>query len=435
MFNPTQPSAGNIQRRNMQAPTALTLFDQFISAHAPNAIHDQKKIKQFLFDRFRDLQQQHDDGEALSVFVGDSDVFLNAVENHRGSPVRGMRYTARKEAFGIAIANAGNKPFDLVQCHLSIPHFNGKNHMVIEYAREKIEHAVRARYRLPTGSQHPSLVRRFTTQQLQRVTQGDYILHVCGLFNLENKINPAQWSDFLAQLDNASRRTIQMSGPSNQWTGKKYKDVICKLVGAFAGQQGRGLHNLHPASRLLESCSGFVFHPNRNNHAQDLLNSASPASFDQISRTLALKYFDAVQSNRLNEFFEEAFQRTDPCYEATVENILGFEPVAAKVVIFHPKPQWIDNISAEDNINGLLAWSERELLKDYASAKNIELTEHSLKQIDDILSSKDFASFLNANQDVLHQHVLNSIKPGNEQILKTLLAEYVADSLSYAKNG
>lgn len=210
--------------------------------------------------------------------------------------------------------------------------------------------------------------------------------------------------------------------------------MICDLVLLFSNQQGRGLHNIHPASRLLESCSGFVFHPNRNNNAQDLLNSASPASFDQISRTLALKYFEAAQYNRLDNFFEEAFQRTDPCYEATVENILGFQPVAENVEIFHLIPQWIDSISAEDNVNGLLAWSERELLKDYALVKNIELKNHSLKQIDDILSSKVFAVFLNENQALIHQHLSGSIKPENEQLFRDLLAKYVADALSYAKN-
>lgn len=384
-------------------------------------------------DGFQDLQRQHGDSEALRLFSEDVSGFMDTLESHRGSPARGMRYNTRKEAFEVAISNVRNQPFDLVNDYLETPYFKGKNHIVIEYAREKIEEAVRVRYRRPSGSQHPSFVRRFTAKQLGRVTQGDYILHVCGLFILEKKISHGKWSDYLVQLDDASRRTLQETGQFNQWTGRKYKDVICELVNLFSNQQGRGLHNIHPASRLLESCSGFVFHPNRNNQAQDLLNSASPASFEQISRTLALKYFEAAQSNRLDHFFEEAFQRTDPCYEATVENILGFQSAAEKVEIFHPIPQWIDSISAEDNINGLLAWSERELLKDYALAKNIDLQKHSLKQIDDILSSKDFAVFLNENQVLIHQRLSGSIKPDNKLLFRGLLAAYAADALSYAK--
>ncbi|WP_344763880.1 hypothetical protein [Actimicrobium antarcticum] len=394
MFNPAQPSAGNTQSRNVRPLLPHSPLDQFTSTHPQGAIHDSEKIRQFLMNRFRNLQQHHSGGEALSVFVNDVDYFLEALEHHRGSPVRGMRFATRKEAFGLAIASAGNKPFELVQHYLEIPHFKGKNHLVIEYAREKIEQTVRARYRLPAGAQHPSLVRRITAQQLQRISQGDYILHVCGLFNLEKKIHHAEWTDFTAQLDDASRNTLRGTRQPDQWVGKKYKDAISELIGIFSGQQGRGLHNIHPASRLLESCSGFVFHPNRNNQAQDLINSESPLSFEQIGRTLALKYLESVQSNQLDAFFEEAFQRTDPCYEATVENILAFQPTENRIVIFHPKPKWIDSASAEDNIDGLLVWAERELLRDYSIKKISTYTHIHSKKLTILFHPRTFRSFL-----------------------------------------
>ena len=240
-------------------------------------------------------------------------MFVSALEDHRGSPVRGVRYAAKQAAFRLAITGAGSKPFDLIQRYLETPYFKGKNFIVIDYARENIERIVRTRYRLPTGSQHPSLVRRITSQQMDRVSQGDYILHVCGLFNLENKIDSVKWSDFKATLDDASSRVLRTASQPSRWIGMKYKEAINDIVGLFSDHQGRRLHNTHPASKLLESCTGFVFHPNRNNQAQDLVNSASPVSFDQISKTLALKYIESIQSNRVENFFEEAFQRTDPC--------------------------------------------------------------------------------------------------------------------------
>lgn len=188
MFNPTPSSSPRTQPISVRTPTTLTLFDQFISTHTITAIHDTKKINQFLMDGFQDLQRQQGDSEALRLFVGHVGSFIDTLENHRGSPVRGMRFSARKEAFAVAISNVQNQPFDLVEDYMAIPHFKGKNHIVIDYAREKIEDAVRVRYPRQTGSQHPTFVRRLTTHQLGRVTQGDYILHVCGLFNLEKKL-------------------------------------------------------------------------------------------------------------------------------------------------------------------------------------------------------------------------------------------------------
>ena len=431
MQNSLQPAAGTLPRPATRALSPNTLFDFFRATCSTTSTYKPATIKQFLKEKFLSLQQDHPSGEALTMFNDEVDGFVSAFEDHQGSPARGIRYAAKQSAFRLAIASAGGKPFDLIQRYFEASHFKGKNQIVIDYARENIERTVNALYRLPTGSRHPSLVRRITAQHIDRVSQGDYILHVCGLFNLENKIDSIKWSNFIATLDDASSRVLRKNRQPSQWIDMKYKDAISDIVRLFSDQQGRGLHNTHPASKLLESCTGFVFHPNRNNQAQDLLNSASPVSFDQISKTLASKYIESIQCTQVENFFEEAFQRTDPCYEATVENIFQFQPHVSAQVIFHPRPQWLDSSSAENNIEGLLAWAERELLKDYASAKKFTLDGYSLQRVDDLLCSRDFALFFSANRTLVRQRLLNDIKPLDVQLFDDLLAKYLADSLSF----
>ncbi len=156
---------------------------------------------------------------------------------------------------------------------------------------------------------------------------------------------------------------------------------------------------------LLQICSGFVFHPSLHN--QSLIDHQSPVSFGNISRNFALKYFDAVQNDRLIDFFELAFVPQNPCYEAATENLMNY---ATAEIIFHPRPLWIDSLSVTENIDGLLVWTQREFVKEYAKEKLISLDRCSVKEIGKIESSREFAEFLFRNEDRIVLHISQNTK-------------------------
>ncbi|GAA4027477.1 hypothetical protein GCM10022212_26980 [Actimicrobium antarcticum] len=74
------------------------------------------------------------------------------------------------------------------------------------------------------------------------------------------------------------------------------------------------------------------------------------------------------------------------------------------------------------------------IIKRLFDKKNIDLHTYSLKKIDDLISSKDFSKFLSDNQTLVNQRLFHLVKPGNDQLFKNLLADYVTESLTHAKN-
>ena len=110
------------------------------------------------------------------------------------------------------------------------------------------------------------------------------------------------------------------------------------------------------------------FHPGFQKGA--LTYARCSFSFESIADTLALKYFEAKQHGKERHFFDNAFVSQDPCFEATVENLLNYNPVFQDSnIYFYRRPDWDPNLTVPENINGMIAWTLREFVKNYAVEK------------------------------------------------------------------
>jgi hypothetical protein len=199
---------------------------------------------------------------------------------------------------------------------------------------------------------------------------------------------------------------LALSG-SEKIVGRRFKDVIPFLLNCFPVEKNARdftTRNSHPAPLLLQQCCGMIFHPGHQNTA--LTDTKSPYAFENIGKTFAYKFFEAEHHGRLSDFFEEAFVVQHPCFEAVAENLMNFDAKSQpRDTVFHSAPVWDTKLTPADNIGGILAWVEREMLDDYGRHNAIDVGQLSLKEVNQLESSRGFAEYLMHNESALNARV------------------------------
>lgn len=167
--------------------------------------------------------------------------------------------------------------------------------------------------------------------------------------------------------------------------------------------------NTHPASISLQQCSGVTFHPGHQN--KGITDNKSPYAFENIGLTLAFKYFEAKQHNRLGDFFDQAFVAQQPCDEAVAENLMNFDASSRVAdVIFHPRPQWNPTLTESENASGMLAWVARKMFADYARSNAIDLGNLTLKVANELEASSEFFTYLINNEHRVNEAMRNLVE-------------------------
>lgn len=390
---------------------------------------DVSAITKFLIDEFLDAGARNNKiGVVLKSHFHAIDQVFSLMELRTNTRLGHAKFDTKKAVLQCAIDKSCGKPMDIIDAFQQTTHFPGKGEMLISVARERMERDVRLHYSLPTSSGNAP-VRRYLTRQLSNVSQGDYVLHVCGLFNLESKIDTESLEKIHSKLDAKTAAELTRALKHGEpLIGVKYKHAIPYLLSCFpidGTRRDAQLRNTHPASVMLSVASGFIFHPGQQNTA--LLNSNSPFSFENIGRTMALKYFEAKHHKKLPEFFDTAFIKEEPCYEATVQNIMNFSPNAsAAETIFHAKPKWDDVLPTTDNVSGFLIWLEREMVRDFAKESAIDLKNCSLKDINAIEGSRAYAEYLMRNKSEIESRMLAET---HTRVPRSQLREIIQDDL------
>lgn len=335
------------------------------------------------------------------------DRFFDQAEIEKSLRLGQPRFHCKKQLLDAALSSEGNKPFEMIRAYLSSPHFKGKYKMLTDIAKARMEQDVIKHFSI-AADDATAVVKRLKRPDLATIRKGDYVLHVCKLFNLENAVTERDWLLLFQKASPEHRRILKSISTHNfSPVGMVHKNIISLLVHQFPivkNQHDRQQHNTHPASLLLEICTGFVFHPNFENTA--LTDEKSPHSFVNIAQTLSLKYFDAKEKGKLAEFFDGAFIPEDPCYEATAENLLNYHSENNSELIFHSKPQWSHALGATENITGLIAWMGREKIREYAHAKKLDVSLLGLQEIQVIESSRAFASFLLTRENAICAEII-----------------------------
>lgn len=374
---------------------------------------DINALTMFLIDEFIDCGASKDQvGDSLKTHFEGIDEIFGLVEQRTKTRLGSFKFSAKKAVLQCALDKAHDKPMHVIEAFNNAKSFPDKHDMFIDVARNRMENDVRSYYAMPSTS-GKTPVRRYLSHQLANLSQGDYVLHVCGLFNLENKIDREALDAIHDKIDHQySNELSRVQRQGQPLKGVKFKHAIPYMLNCFPvtnAKQDMKLRNTHPASVMLRVASGFVFHPGHQNAS--LLDSNSPFAFENICNTMALKYFDAAHHDKLPEFFNTAFVAQQPCFEATVQNIMNYSSQpSATDTIFHTKPNWDDALSISDNVNGLLVWIEREMVRDFAKEKGIDLTSYSLDDINKIEGSRDFATFLMREKAKIETRTLEETK-------------------------
>lgn len=346
------------------------------------------------------------------------------------------RYSAKQSLLEVAIHASENTLPDLIHDYAGVPYFRGKHRLLDDAVRSCLAADVDSVCGDVTAHA-PKHVRRLLQGDLADCSQQDYVRHVCNLFKLEDPLSSEAWGAMRARLGPDALRAMSELGLSNlPPTDLKFKNAISFLAEAFPTDTNRGadkrMRNQHPASVLLEMCTGMVYHPHYANSA--LTDTKSPFAFTNIAGTLRDKYLSAKQRGELGRFFNTAFIRQDPCYEAVTENIMNYAPGGTDAnVIFHPKPSWIEGLSNEENLAGLLAWVQRKMLADYAVEASIDLTDCNANEIDGIESSLGFARFMASCPDrIVAEMVKESVPFDGVPLIQRIVKDDLALGIELA---
>jgi ribA/ribD-fused uncharacterized protein len=261
--------------------------------------------------------------EVLENNLKEVDQFIDCLEEKTQRQFGEVRYRVKTALLGVAIDQTGDKPMNVISRYLDLPYFKGKFSMLISIARTRMEHDVQLHY--PTDKHLPS-PKRLNKTNMAEISQGDYVTHVSQLFNLERKITRDDLKNILEKLSKVGGNYVhQLILDGTPIVGQSYKSVISHILTSFpinSFSTDKALRNFHPASVFLQTCCGMVFHPSHKNPG--LTERKSPYAFENICETLAVKHFTAVHENQTLEFFNTAFVREDPCYEAVVKNIINY---------------------------------------------------------------------------------------------------------------
>lgn len=339
----------------------------------------------------------------------------------------------KREILSTAASMAPDKQFwSIIATFQKLSDFAEKDRMVIREVRKRMDQDVKRYYGLPQNSK-ADRIKRVTEDSIKNLTQGEIILHTMHLFNLENEVTKENFDNLLKSITSQEVKNF-ISSNEKQVVGMKFKEAIAFLFEKIKkSADDADSRNTHPASLLLNQCSGFVFHPNYAS-AERFVNPDSPYSFEQISRNLANKYSVAKQQGKLEDFFENAFSRTDPCYEAAAQCLMHYgnpEPL----VVSYSQPSWNEKLSDVENVQGLFAWLERALIDSYAKDQSIDLTQQSEKEVQHIQGSKEYAIWLMEHKEIFKDQMAIAVEdriPHGE--LETMALDYLKEGLKFALN-
>ena len=426
-----------------QANTPVdSVSQQSVSAAQFNGIKKRNNaIAQELIKNFSECEHNNFSTDSIKSFVLKMNNTLNAEKISDG-----QRYEISKTVLDHALSQTKiefgeEKPLPIVSTYLEQSDFPRKQQLVVSLARSRMEQMVKELYDLSESDlAQASVPQRLTTHQRSTtyIAHGTYILLTCHLFNLENKVE--------ALPECVVQACTRYKNPkiANELIGKSYKEAIILLAKSFPANamQDMETRNFHPASLLLQECTGFAFHPSMLGKNPELMNNASPLSFQNLSETLALKYFGAQQNDCVADFFQNAFSINNACFEANVDAIANYNTGAT--IVFQPKPKWDTKLSEQDNLSGLLAWKQRELVTVYAKKYSVflaQLPESEIaSQINKIEASSGFTHFLTKNKTLLIDFLVKEYKRNEptqyEQAperIKSNISKFVLEDLNYGE--
>jgi ankyrin repeat protein len=380
--------------------------------------------------------------EDIGTYFNEIDHLINHFKLKDKHSFGDMAYSLKKEVFSAAIRMATSKHINLISSYQALPYFPGKDHILIDVAKKQMNEDVKRHYSLPEKSPADK-IKRITGGELKNLSQGEIVLHTMHLFNLENLVTEVDMPLLKKSITTYIRQTGSPCSPDEigkKLVKMKYKEAIPYLLEQFpaplnhpnSDEDKNNLRNFHPASAMLQLCSGFIFHPNYAGVGL-FINPESAYSFNQISKNMACKFFEAKHDGQMETFFKEAFSRTDPCYEAASQLIIHYgnpEPI----IISSAAPAWVDGLDNTANVDGLLSWLDRELLSHYAKQESIDLIARSEKEIDKIQLSEEYASYLISHETLFKETLrkaANGRVPQNE--LDTMALQYLNDGLKFAE--
>ncbi|HEU4622527.1 MAG TPA: hypothetical protein VFS42_09895 [Burkholderiaceae bacterium] len=318
-------------------------------------------------------------------------------------------------------------------------YFLGKDEIPSRYARARIENAVEQKY----GCARPTTTRRIRTNDLPHIDQGNFVLHVCGLFNLEKQADERLMSEFAGKMQRlnppAHAHIYRLSNAQPGWLKQPVKLIVHDLLDMFSSPQhleARFVHNIHPASVLLEVSTGFVFHPvelgRRPVRVSPLAGRDHPLAFKNISDVLVRKFLNARAHDTLDDFLETAFDRSNPCYEAVTTHLAQYQPDSSSAVILPACPSWNNTLTPQENVNALIEWEERHAFFEYAAQEGFRPQDKTPRQIDEIICSRPYAEFFAARLENTIDQLKHRVDASHHQTLRTQLEDYVASSLAFA---
>lgn len=374
--------------------------------------------KSTAFDIRKDVIRLNSTGD-INAILDETDAIANLVFVEIGQHIPRFRHNLRQEYFQKLIGNGHNfklDQFKLLQNHTGFP---GRHQIQHEIIRRQIESHIQAEYNLAPCRN----TQRISRQTISSIGKGEYAQHCLNLYNLNMPID-RKTTERMITL----RREIQMPREWDRYFRKAHANstpihvIIEYLLRANLGSLGN--HNTHPASRLLEFSTGFVFHPNSAANMQQLLNNHSPAAFQNISQLLSDKFLSAYACSNTKHFIESAFVQQNPCFEATIENLIEFKPDQQPNALTVPKaPKWTPLATTEENIEALLDWQELATLKAYVDSNNIAVKANDHQKIEQILAATEFHTFIRAKKTQIGD-LLESIIPSGTT--HQLLAQFDA---------
>lgn len=345
--------------------------------------------------------------------IGDVDTILEETDaisdlafKELGQHIPRFRHALRQEYFQHLIGTGSNFKLDQFRLLQNQTAFPGRNQIQHEIIRRQIESHIQVEYGLPPCRD----AQRISRQAISRIGKGEYAQHCLNLYNLNMPIDQKTTNRMIAWC-----REINLSREWDKYFQNAYTNsvpihvVIEHMLRSNPGLQGN--HNTHPASKLLEFGTGFVFHPKNAANIQQLLNGHSPAAFKNISSLLSDKFLAARACNNVQHFLETAFVQQNPCFEVTIENLLEFNPEQQPNQLTVPEaPKWTPLASTEENIEALLDWQEIAALKAYIDSNNMVVTASDHQKIDRILAAKEFRNFVYARKTQI-TNLIESIVP------------------------
>ena len=344
----------------------------------------------------------------LNSILEETDIVANLIFSEIGQHIPRLRHSLRLEYFRHLVSPRNTflpEQFQLLQNHAGFP---GHQQIQHELVRCQIEKDIESEYLLPPCRN----TQRIARHNISNITQGEYAQHCLNIYKLSMPID-----------QEATQKMVKLCKDNHlpkEWT-KKFENadqdkvpVHVLITDLLRSNIVRGAnHNTHPAARLMEFSTGFIFHPNSSSNLNQLLNPHSPSAFQNVGKLLTSKYLDARANRQVKRFLEEAFVRQDPCYEATVENLIEFNPAPPpKGLTIPAQPKWTTLASVEENIEALLDWQEFVTLKNYVDQANIQITPTDHKKIDTLIGSTQFICFLQTNKKQIIQQLTPLIPRG-----------------------